>query len=330
MKITPLAGFCCCILFNVFCLAQGPLTTTVHSTNSFCKDPCTGSASAEASGGTAPYHYLWMPGNDTAATDSNLCAGNYTVIVTDSVGNTDTAIADILALHAPQATLETADTVIRAGDSTQICVTQTFEHYLWEIGDTTRCIEAFVAGRYFATVSDSNNCIAFSDSIYIFTCPVLSVSILTDSDTVSVFGFSCPVTFLWYRNGMLVSESDSFFVPTQAGNYVLEIAFDSSCCGGVDTLIAWYDTIAVTDVIDLGIGMNASIFPNPTSGNWQLAVNDNLLGTDMEIFDSEGRKIYYSKISNLKSTINLDVAPGVYLMYIDSQLGNFVRKLVKI
>jgi hypothetical protein len=45
-----------------------------------------GSATANASGGTSPYTYLWTPGNRTTRTISNLTPGDYTVKITDALG----------------------------------------------------------------------------------------------------------------------------------------------------------------------------------------------------------------------------------------------------
>ena len=42
-----------------------------------------GTASAEASGGTPPYTYLWMPGGQTTVTATGLSGGTYQVVVTD-------------------------------------------------------------------------------------------------------------------------------------------------------------------------------------------------------------------------------------------------------
>ena len=49
-----------------------------------------GTASVTASGGTAPYSYLWTPSGQTGANATGLAAGTYTVEVTDANGCTET------------------------------------------------------------------------------------------------------------------------------------------------------------------------------------------------------------------------------------------------
>ncbi|OFX60303.1 MAG: hypothetical protein A2046_05715 [Bacteroidetes bacterium GWA2_30_7] len=57
---------------------------------------CTNSISATVFGGFPPYSYQWNDSqNQQTATASNLCAGSYTLTVTDSYGCTNTNIVDI-------------------------------------------------------------------------------------------------------------------------------------------------------------------------------------------------------------------------------------------
>ncbi|HRH67816.1 MAG TPA: T9SS type A sorting domain-containing protein, partial [Bacteroidia bacterium] len=60
---------------------------TTSSTPSGC-GLSTGSASVTASGGTPGYTYVWSPGGNTNPTASNISAGNYSVLITDSKGCT--------------------------------------------------------------------------------------------------------------------------------------------------------------------------------------------------------------------------------------------------
>ena len=62
------------------------LNVTATGTDATCVGCQNGSATATASGGTGPYTYLWMPGNQTTQTASGLGLGIYTVCVTDANG----------------------------------------------------------------------------------------------------------------------------------------------------------------------------------------------------------------------------------------------------
>ncbi|MCH8318583.1 MAG: T9SS type A sorting domain-containing protein, partial [Bacteroidetes bacterium] len=72
------------------------LSTSICSVDASCSSCCDGEATVMASGGVLPYSYQW---NDSllqiTPTATGLCPGDYMVIVTDSIGNVDTAYVTI-------------------------------------------------------------------------------------------------------------------------------------------------------------------------------------------------------------------------------------------
>lgn len=78
-------------------LAQlaGGIVASTSTTAPSCDNGCDGTATVTASGGVAPLGYSWSPGGGSSATASNLCVGNYTVTVTDAIGQTTNAPATI-------------------------------------------------------------------------------------------------------------------------------------------------------------------------------------------------------------------------------------------
>ena len=72
------------------------LRAGTSSTNATCAGS-DGTATASASGGTAPYSYRWSPGGQTTATATGLGAGSYTVTITDARGCTATSSTSVLA-----------------------------------------------------------------------------------------------------------------------------------------------------------------------------------------------------------------------------------------
>ncbi|MEW6469046.1 MAG: gliding motility-associated C-terminal domain-containing protein [Bacteroidota bacterium] len=73
-------------------ITQPPaLVLSSTQVNICCFSSCTGSASVSASGGTPAYAYSWSPTGQTAQTVTGLCAGSYSVFVTDANGCTQSA-----------------------------------------------------------------------------------------------------------------------------------------------------------------------------------------------------------------------------------------------
>ena len=92
-----------CAVIGTHTIVNVQVTDT---TDVVCVGDSTGMASALASGGTAPYNYVWtFPDSSQVSgnTISNLPAGAYSVWVTDSNGCTALSVADIGALSNPVA-----------------------------------------------------------------------------------------------------------------------------------------------------------------------------------------------------------------------------------
>lgn len=89
----------CDTTLNFTILEPLPLTATPSQTDVTCGTLCDGTASVVVAGGTPDYTYLWSPGSPTGqgtASVSDLCAGNYQVLITDNNGCTLTQVFTIL------------------------------------------------------------------------------------------------------------------------------------------------------------------------------------------------------------------------------------------
>ena len=73
--------------------AIAPNITTNPGACSTCTN---GSATANPSGGTGPYKYVWAPGGQTTKTITGILPGNYTVCVTDSKNCTTCSTATVV------------------------------------------------------------------------------------------------------------------------------------------------------------------------------------------------------------------------------------------
>ena len=190
------------------------ITLSLSVTNVSCYGTCDGSASVTVSGGTAPYTYVWMPFAVTTSTISNLCAGMYTVTVTDANGCTNTG--NISVSQPPQlvanasVTSATCNSVCDGAAGTAPTGTPPYT-YLWSPGgQTTQSISGLCAGSYTVTVTDNTGCTDVQ-TMTVGQPPVLTVSAAgydetcsgsNDGQAVAIpSGGTSPYTYAWAPGG---------------------------------------------------------------------------------------------------------------------------------
>ena len=213
--------------------------------NVTCNALCNGSATAAASGGTAGYNFLWDPtaGGQTTAIATNLCAGNYTVTVTDSKGCTAIQTVTITEPTAIVTSITPPTNVTCKGlcnGSATVTVSGGTPGYTFSWtppagGQTIASATGLCAGDYTATVTDANGC-STSDTVTIVTLyPTPTASFVyqpqpatildpfiqfTDS---SVFNIS---SWLWSfgdaENGSSIIPNPKY-VYTDTGTYIIQL-----------------------------------------------------------------------------------------------------------
>ncbi|MBU0763439.1 MAG: PKD domain-containing protein, partial [Bacteroidetes bacterium] len=128
-----------------------------------CNMECSGSAEASSIGGTPPYTYQWIDGQ-TTQTASDLCAGTYTVTITDANGCDTTTLATITDPSDLLSSLQTLGHILCWGDCTAganltaSLGTPPYSYY-WSSGDSGNYVNNLCAGNYVATIVDSEGCI---------------------------------------------------------------------------------------------------------------------------------------------------------------------------
>ena len=90
---TPTAGQCATSTSINITVYELP-TVYVHGTNPTCTGTCNGNATVDVTGGTSPYIYNWSNGGVTQ-TITGLCAGTYSVTVTDAHGCVAPAVSPV-------------------------------------------------------------------------------------------------------------------------------------------------------------------------------------------------------------------------------------------
>jgi hypothetical protein len=151
----------CIVVESITIVEPAALELTIDSDDVLCFGESTGSATANVSGGTPDYTYLWSDGQTTQIA-TGLAAGTYEVTVTDANG---CEITESITITQPEEILlSTATTDANCSDSDDGTATVTATggtapySYLWSDGQTTQTAIGLAAGDYSVTVTDTNGC----------------------------------------------------------------------------------------------------------------------------------------------------------------------------
>jgi len=167
------------------------ITLSESITNTSCNEDCDGSITVTPSGGTAPYTYSWNNGQ-TTQTATGLCAGSYTVTVTDSkncsvVSDSYTVSEPDVLLANTSATDETGND-FEDGTATSAPSGGTSPYtYEWSNGETTQTITGLAPGNYTVMVTDAHSCTAEETvTVNEYICAVLTIE--ETQENVSCYG----------------------------------------------------------------------------------------------------------------------------------------------
>jgi hypothetical protein len=163
---------------NNGCTDTGSVTITepnalvlsiTSSSDATCGQP-DGSATASASGAIPPYAYLWNDsGAQTNATATGLGAANYTVVVTEGNGCTDSISVNINNLGGGTASITDSTNILCNGDATGSATVTPVGGalpltYSWNdpMSQTDSTAMGLPAGAYTATVTDNAGCVSLA------------------------------------------------------------------------------------------------------------------------------------------------------------------------
>lgn len=203
-----------------------------------CNGDCNGSVSVIAAGATPPFTYVWSnSGSAGSGSNFSLCAGSYTISVTDKNNCTIDSIFT-LTEPPPLSFVKTTSPVTcnKNNGSATIMVsggTPTYT-YLWNTGASTSAISNLSLGNYTLSVSDSKGC---KDTVQLtvqeIKNAVTSISApvnlpcygdTTGTLSVTVTGGSLPYSYLWSSG-----QSSSALINLSAGTFTVTITDANGC-----------------------------------------------------------------------------------------------------
>jgi hypothetical protein len=189
-----------------------------------------------ATGGVEPYSFVWSNGANTAS-NQNLVAGSYSVLVTDANGcsiDTTYTIAqpDSIALSAVVTQQDCLGNLGSIDVSVSGGVALNPYTYAWSNGAATQDLSGLGTGNYTVRVADNNGCqVSQSFTINALQLPVITGSTTPDSCgnsvgsvSINVVSGNGPLTYLW-SNGM----STEGLINVPAGSYTVVITDSAQC-----------------------------------------------------------------------------------------------------
>lgn len=147
-------------------ISINPMTATVTKSDIFCENNCIGTASVNVLGGFAPYNFKWENG-ETNSSIQNLCAGNYLVTISDSLGCSLIENVSILAnyLSSISGIVQYSGGLLTNGEAEIILYSSTTDNGMGHQKYATTLIDStnsftfnnIPAGNYYIKVDFTNN-----------------------------------------------------------------------------------------------------------------------------------------------------------------------------
>lgn len=284
-----------------------PLDIDISKIDIGCKNGNDGTATANTTGGTAPYSYLWSDstGFQTTQTATGLKAGFYSVEVSDSLG---CIISDTITLNEPPSPIVFSDSTTNPscfgfndGTATVFPNGGTPPYtYLWDStanNQTTQTATGLSAGTYSVLIFDQNSCLLATPIVVFDPAPLFATAVeivhvsckggLTGSAKVIPTGGTGPYTYQW--DSLAGFQTDSIATGLGAGIYSIMV-FDQNGCSfipGIEILEPMDSLLVVTESFPVSCkdGSDGFAIANITGGTppysvqWDAAANSQTTDT---------------------------------------------------
>ena len=231
-----------------------------------CFGECNGQLGSIPGGGVKPYSYLWSNAtSSTSASVLNVCAGTYSVLVTDAHGCKIDSIG--LVVSQPTAMRDSITSVVNEicfGDSIgsmSVGVTAGSPGYLYSWStkprQTSDSATGLKAGTYTVTITDTHGCTDTAigtvvQPTQVITTPPAPQTICINQSallTVSSVGGAPGYTYIWLPGNM--TGASVIVTPAATTTYTI-LTTDSKSCPG----------LPVTVVVTINPPLKVTVTPN--------------------------------------------------------------------
>jgi len=292
------SGYINILVDNFSCIQNAMVSTT--STNVSCPGVCNGTVTATTNQGTPPFAYLWAPGGATTPTVSNLCAGSYTVTVTDANGQTAQSTTVVGSPPAINSSTQVTHINCFGANNGSASVNASggaggFTYSWAPSGGTTASVSNLSPGTHVVTITDANGCTKLDSVVVnqpadliasINTTTPLCPGVPTATLTAGATGGTPNYTYLWSTG-----QAGATLSNLGIGTYSVTVTDANGCTDQASITLTNPVAILITspqttNVTCFGAANGTAQFNvSGGSGNlsyaWTPSGGNNLLGTGM-------------------------------------------------
>jgi gliding motility-associated-like protein len=259
------------------------LTATITPINISCYGDNDGSATANPSGGTAPYSYLWSNGQITNQIN-NLVPGTYSCIITDANKCNYTLGVAIDQPTEILANLSVTNITCNGDVDGSAIVNPTGGigpySFVWYDNTDINSVSNLPTGFYSVTITDNTSCstplITFSvtqpDDLILVASELSGTSCNGGSNGIAAVGVNGGTpfyTYTWLDSLNNLVSTDSFALNLSEATYSVIVIDDNGCIDSTNVLITSPLEISVNVVVDSTLcngSSNGSATAIPTGG----------------------------------------------------------------
>jgi hypothetical protein len=291
-----------------------------------CYSTSTSDLVVSVQNGIAPYTFSWLNSSVTDDTLQNASIGNYTCVVTDALGCTDTVSTNVLLSDFSAA--GTSNNPLCNGTNTgsvSVLATGGSAPYVYDWTNSTSFSSALAGlsgGTYECIITDANGCVD-TVSATVIEPSAFSVSITTTDELVGndgsidliVNGANAPYSYSW-SNGATTEDISALV----GGEYIFTIS-DANGCTYSDTVNVLGTTVGV---YDQNIEKNWTVYPNPGADFLVITGTHNGL---VDVMDINGKVIVSVSISENERSLNLSkLERGTYLIKFNDSIKCWIKQ----
>ena len=282
-----------------------------------------GGASWTPEGGQGNYTYTFEGEATTNTSVGDLAPGDYVIEVTDGDGCTEVATVTV----EPGVEIAMSTSVVDAscyGDNDgEVTVTAeggTGAFQYSENGNnyvSNNSFDGLTAGTFTFFAQDENGCIQTTEASVAEPEAIVVTGIVSEGNgtgegsiDVTVTGGALPYTYEWIGPGVSGQDGQDLS-GISTGTYTVEVT-DANGCSTTESFNI------TTDIRELAAGITATVFPNPSQGEFVVDVQGGFQGAmQYQVVDAQGRMVHNGQwvatAGVFRTTLDLSGAEaGVY------------------